>query len=332
MSCWEIEENTELGGQREMARFRQIHVEFWQDGFVLDLTPEEKYFYLYLMTNSKTTQCGIYELPKRIIETESGYNRETVDKLLQRFTDYGKISYHEPTKEIMILNWIKFNWIKSPKVMSLIKKELKAIKNREFIRVFKDSCIEYGYGIDTLGIDLGEERELERELEREEEVEREEEQEVEPKSEEKDQVSSVVRFWDDNGFGYNNMQAKNQLLLWLDDSKFKHPCQVILKALAIACENNVRRLKYVEGILRNWENESLLTIEEIEISQAKKDNNPNSQLPPWKQAKQEPVPKWMGEPQKEVETDPDELEKAKREAAKYRELLSKKKEEKQRLG
>lgn len=105
-----------------MAKYRQIHIEFWQDGFVLDLTPEEKYFYLYLMTNSKTTQCGIYELPKRIIETETGYNRETVDKLLQRFTDYGKIIYHEPTKEIMILNWIKFNWINSPKVISLIKK------------------------------------------------------------------------------------------------------------------------------------------------------------------------------------------------------------------
>lgn len=47
-----------------MAVFRQIHIDFWQDGFILDLTPEEKYFYLYLMTNSKTTQCGVYELPK----------------------------------------------------------------------------------------------------------------------------------------------------------------------------------------------------------------------------------------------------------------------------
>ncbi|MEH7458486.1 replication protein, partial [Bacillus sp. JJ1127] len=36
-----------------MAKFRQVHVDFWQDGFVLDLTPEEKYFFLYLMTNSK---------------------------------------------------------------------------------------------------------------------------------------------------------------------------------------------------------------------------------------------------------------------------------------
>jgi hypothetical protein len=73
------------GEEGLVAIYRQVHVDFWQDGFVLDLTPEEKYFFLYLMTNSKTTQCGIYELPKRIIETETGYNRETVEKAARSF-------------------------------------------------------------------------------------------------------------------------------------------------------------------------------------------------------------------------------------------------------
>jgi DNA replication protein DnaD len=39
---------------------------------------------------------------------------------------------------------------------------------------------------------------------------------------------------------------------------------MILKAMNIACANNKRRLSYVVGILKNWENESLLTIEEID--------------------------------------------------------------------
>ena len=56
-----------------MAAYRHIHIDYWQDSFVLDLTPEEKYFYIYLMTNSKTTQCGVYSLHNRIIETETGY-------------------------------------------------------------------------------------------------------------------------------------------------------------------------------------------------------------------------------------------------------------------
>ena len=74
-----------------MAKYRSVQVSFWQDSFVLDLTPEEKYFYLYLMTNPKATQIGIYELPIKVMELETGYNRETVSKLLKRFEEYNKI-------------------------------------------------------------------------------------------------------------------------------------------------------------------------------------------------------------------------------------------------
>ncbi len=70
------------------------------DAFVLDLSPEEKYFYLCLMTNSKTSQSGIYELPLRVIEMDTGYNRETVEKLLERFADYGKIHYNKRRKKL----------------------------------------------------------------------------------------------------------------------------------------------------------------------------------------------------------------------------------------
>lgn len=148
-----------------MATFRQIHTSFWQDHFVISLTPEEKYFYLYLMTNSKTTQCGIYELPIRVIEFETGYNRETVEKLLERFTQYRKIIYNEPTHEILIKNWMKHNSIKSPKVFACIKKELQSVKYLGFKDLYKHLCIRYGYPIDSLWIDLGEEEEEEKEKE-----------------------------------------------------------------------------------------------------------------------------------------------------------------------
>lgn len=60
------------------------------------------------------------------------------------------------------------------------------------------------------------------------------------------------------------MNAKQQLLSWLNDSHFSQPKAVILKAIKIACANNKRRLNYVEGILRNWKNESLLTVGDID--------------------------------------------------------------------
>ncbi|PAF08695.1 replication protein [Shouchella clausii] len=140
-----------------MAKYRNVRIDFWQDGFVLDLTPEEKFFYLYLMTNSKTTQCGIYELPLRIIETETGYNRETVQKLIDRFVEYDKVAYNCPTKEIILLNWAKYNFINSPKVTKLIQKELESVKYQPFVQLYLERLERYGYPTDTLSIDHGEE-------------------------------------------------------------------------------------------------------------------------------------------------------------------------------
>jgi len=152
-----------------MAIYRQVHTSFWQDDFVLELTPEEKYFYLYLMTNSKTNQAGVYELPKRVMKFETGYNSETVDRLLTKFIEYGKIKYDESTKEIFIVNWSKFNWTTSPKVLTCIKKEVKAVKNNEFFNNLNRVLIGYGYGIDT-----GAQEEQEQEQEQEQEEEKEE--------------------------------------------------------------------------------------------------------------------------------------------------------------
>jgi hypothetical protein len=115
-----------------MAVYRQIHTSFWQDPFVLELTPEEKYFYIYLMTNTKTSACGIYELPKKVIELETGYNKETVDKLIQRFIEYNKILYSESTKEIILLNWLKYNNYKSTKTQCCIRKKVESSKNKDF--------------------------------------------------------------------------------------------------------------------------------------------------------------------------------------------------------
>lgn len=142
-----------------MAIYRQIHISFWQDPFVLTLTPEEKYFYLYLMTNSKTSQCGVYELPQQVMVFETGYNLETVEKLIKKFVEYGKVDYSKETREIYIRNWLKYNSSKSPKVRQCINEEIKKIK----CSLFKRKTI------DSLSIDYGEEEEKEEEKEQKEE-------------------------------------------------------------------------------------------------------------------------------------------------------------------
>ena len=116
-----------------MAIFRKIHTSFWSDPFIQDLDNDHKLFYLYLLTNEKTKQCGIYEISKKQISFELGYSIDRVSKLLTYFIKTGKILYSEETKEIAIKNWNKFNGSTSPKVVSCIVSELKNVKDRVLI-------------------------------------------------------------------------------------------------------------------------------------------------------------------------------------------------------
>ncbi|PHD22424.1 DnaD domain-containing protein [Bacillus wiedmannii] len=133
-----------------MAVYRTVQVNFWQDDFVLDLTPEERYFYVYLLTCSKTTQCGIFPFPKRLAEMETGYNRETVDKLVQRFIDYGKILYDADTRELFVLNWLRYNPVTNTNVEKCVLRELKGVKNKEFVHMFLQKCVEEGLNVAML--------------------------------------------------------------------------------------------------------------------------------------------------------------------------------------
>lgn len=112
-----------------MAIFRKVHISFWSDVFVQSLTPEQKFFYLYLITNEKTKQCGIYEITLRQISYDTGYNIDTVNKLLSFFIDASKVRYSADTQEMAIKNWDKYNGSKSPDVQNLVNKELKSIKD-----------------------------------------------------------------------------------------------------------------------------------------------------------------------------------------------------------
>jgi predicted transcriptional regulator len=116
-----------------MAIYRQTQTTFWQDDFILQLTTEEKFFYLYLLTNSKTKQCGIYQLPIPVMILETGFSQATIQKLLNRFEEYGKIIYSPVTKEIGLLNWHKYNPAESPRIKTCVNKELKDVKDKSMI-------------------------------------------------------------------------------------------------------------------------------------------------------------------------------------------------------
>ena len=117
-----------------MAIYRNISMNFWTDTKIVDdFSPEDKYFMLYCLTNPQTNLCGCYEISIKQMVRDTGYNEETIKKLLDRFTNkYNILEYNPTTKELLVKNWYKYNWTKSNKLDKPLMEEIQAIKTPEF--------------------------------------------------------------------------------------------------------------------------------------------------------------------------------------------------------
>lgn len=124
-----------------MAIYRNVQLSFWTDNKILDdFTPEDKYFYLYLLTNPHTNICGCYEISYKSMSDDTGYNKETIIRLLERFDKvHGVIKFSSSTKEVLVLNWYKYNWSKSEKVLIGVCNVAKYIKNESFKKYIFDT-------------------------------------------------------------------------------------------------------------------------------------------------------------------------------------------------
>lgn len=282
-----------------MAKYRMVRTDFWGNPVMLEeMTPEDKYFYLYLLTNSHTTQIGIYKITKKQIAFDMGYSIESVQSLMERFIDHHKfIRYNAETREIAIKHWGKYNLHKAGKpVMDCIMTEMKEVEDhsliqyvtfgiqKQEIRTLYDSFVEqeemviekeiidkdHTYrqpDIEEIGDVISSNQMIDEHKGTKEQpptitLSMENENAIHGTQKTKD-VKEIIELWDSNGFGFTNVNAKEQLLSWLDDSSFLQPKEMIVRAMNIACANNKRRLSYVVGILKNWENESIVTIEEL---------------------------------------------------------------------
>ncbi|MGJ9460679.1 phage replisome organizer N-terminal domain-containing protein [Oceanobacillus sp. CF4.6] len=199
--------------------------------------------YIYLSENIPFTE--------EMLATIFGRPLNTVRLALRTLSDFGMIQFDEDSF-IQITNWEKHQNVEG---MERIRQQNKLRKQKQRDREKAKKLEQKPKNVTSRDCHATEEERREKKEDKEEELQH---------------TSEIIQFWDKNGFGVNNIHAKKQLLLWLDDSSFKEPSKVILKALNIACENDARRLKYTEGILKNWENESLLTVEEIDNSQNKR--------------------------------------------------------------
>lgn len=140
---------------RSSMAYRKIHDGFWTDPDIEELTPEKKFFYIYLITNPNVNQLGLYEFSIRKASFEMGYDMNTVEKLLEYFEEIGKIRRSRTTKEIVIIKFYHHNKSNSPKVVKHINDLIQEVKDT--------SLIQYIYGMHTVSQEEEEEEKKEEE-------------------------------------------------------------------------------------------------------------------------------------------------------------------------
>lgn len=128
-----------------MIKTRAIDVSFWNDEFITNLSPLEKYFYSYLITNPRVSKCGIYKLDITSASKELSVDEELVVKMLGFFQSCGKLIYAGDTDEIFLINGYKYNMSQlDSKECNIVNMELKAIRSSMLKRLFygicKDKC------------------------------------------------------------------------------------------------------------------------------------------------------------------------------------------------
>ncbi|TWW13624.1 DNA damage-inducible protein DnaD [Dellaglioa algida] len=120
-----------------------------------------------------------------------------------------------------------------------------------------------------------------------------------------DSPREVADFYEQNGFGTMSPFTIEKITKWIDDFReagSPEPQKLIVKALEISVDNNVRNWGYAEAILKGWETKKLLTVKDVEIAQK---NYKSKAKPMGKVIKKEHLPDWAKddyEPPEEAST------------------------------
>ena len=115
-----------------MASYTKIYKTFWTDAKVDEFTADDKYLYLYLLTNPRVSLCGCYEINIKHMAYETLLSTDKVQKSIERLSKSNVVKYCKETKELLIVNWHRFNWTSSPRLIGGVRKEIETVKCPEF--------------------------------------------------------------------------------------------------------------------------------------------------------------------------------------------------------
>lgn len=103
-------------------------------------TLDDKLLYIYLITNCHFQQHAIYMLPKRIMMTELGMEKEKFEISFERLqNEFNVIDYSEETNEIVVLDYFDYGILKGGKPLKDCFSHLgKKVQNMSLLKELYD--------------------------------------------------------------------------------------------------------------------------------------------------------------------------------------------------
>lgn len=249
-----------------MAIFRNIHISFWEDAKVQDdMSINEKYFFLYLLTNPHTNSIGCYEITIRQMQYETGLEKEEIEACLEKFEkELGIVEYSKMTKELLIKNWYKYNFTKSPKMFTYIKKEMQNIKHIPYKTYLDTVCIPYVYGnVIRIRKDKDQYKEEEGEGEKSDGC-------ADGSSQFDGCADEIVSFYEQNIGTITPHEFKI-----LNSYRANFSDDIIVYALKLQVEAKATGVNYAKAVLNNWKMKNIKTL--IEAKKENSERKPKSE-------------------------------------------------------
>jgi len=132
-----------------MAKTRLINTKFWTDSYIQSLDETSKLLFLYLLTNTHTEICGIYEISLKTIEFETSIDYDRLSKAIHRLSKDSKILYRDDY--VLIKNFAKHQQ-SNPKIGLGVQRSLEQLPAniKECFCVVKDQNDRLYIDYDTL--------------------------------------------------------------------------------------------------------------------------------------------------------------------------------------
>lgn len=101
-------------------------------------------------------------------------------------------------------------------------------------------------------------------------------------------LSEIFNFWEQNGFGMLAPKTRQDLEYWVKDfqeigATEKDAVAIVLRALEISVDNNVKKYNYANSILKSWEQKRMLTVQQIEAEDKRPGKEDNKDADSWEQ-------------------------------------------------